>query len=209
MKKIILILLTSGLLLSLIPIKGLCLLVEQFLIDDFRSTDSNLVGGKSDVYEQAPSKIALSYKYMRRRGIKTQVLALKYDKAMSGGPYGTGGWCGYYTLLKTENRPYFDVSEYKYLTLWVKGKKGTENFMVGMSDIYLEKKMQNRKSKPIGEYLKEGRVTKYWQKARIPLDEFFLDLKKVVSITIDFERELYADGSGKGTVYIDDIALEK
>jgi len=182
---------------------------EKLIIDDFTSIDSNSLGGEFDAYEEPPSKVSLSYRETERGGKTTQVLLLKYHRVMSGGPYDQGGWCGYYTLLKTENTPYFDASKYKYLTLWVKGEKGTENFVVSMSDVYLDKKRQSRKSKPIGKYLKEGKITTDWQKARIPLDEFYLDFKKVISINIDFERELFANGSNKGTVYINNIAFEK
>ena len=192
----------------LIP-NSFSLIANQFIVDDFKSDEANSLGGKTDIYEQEPSKASFSYEYMRRSGIRTQVLAIKYYKSLEGGPYGTGGWCGFYTMLRTDGRPYFDTSEYDYLTLWIKGKKGNEDFMVGMADVYLDKKRQTRKSKPIGEYLKEGKITKYWQKAKIPLKEFFLNREKVVSITIDFERELFANGSNTGTVYIDDIVFEK
>ncbi len=182
---------------------------EKLIIDDFTSTETNSIGGNFSAYEEPPSKVSLSYRDVERGGKITQVLLLKYHRVMSGGPYDKGGWCGYYTLLKTEEEPYFDASKYKYLTLWVKGEKGTEDFVVSMSDLYLDKKRQSRQSKPIGEYLKKGKITRDWQKARIPLDEFYLDLKKAVSIAIDFERELFANGSNKGTVYINNIVFEK
>lgn len=182
---------------------------KKLIIDDFTSIDTNALGGEFNVYEEPPSKISLSYREAERGGKITQVLLLKYHRVMSGGPYDKGGWCGYYTLLKTQNKPYFDAGKYKYLTLWVKGEKGTENFVISMSDFYLDKKRESRKSKPIGKYLKEGKITTDWQKARIPLDEFYLDLKKLVSVNINFERELFANGSNKGTIYINNIAFEK
>jgi len=73
------------------------LLVDNFEGDEIR----NLLGGRSNVYVKAPSRamVSLSSGYA---GDETQSLLLRYDKANEGGPFGRGGWCGYYTLLVDE-----------------------------------------------------------------------------------------------------------
>jgi len=80
--------------------------------------------------------------------------------------------------------------------------------MIGLADRHWDRVGDSLKSEEIGVYLPEGRVTKEWQKAKIPLDVFFLDYTKLSSIAISFEADCFAEGSGSGTIYIDDIVLE-
>lgn len=179
---------------------------EVKLIDDFNGS-TNLLGGRTSIYQQEPSKVLFRAEEVERGGKRKKVLMLKYDKKNEGGPYGKGGWCGYYTLLKSYDK-YFDASEYKVLTLWVKGAKGDENFKVGLADRHWEGVGDSVKSDQIGTYLKAGKITKDWQKAVIPLDSFFIDFKEMASLAICFESDCFVDGSGTGRIYIDDIALE-
>ncbi|MFH1779078.1 MAG: carbohydrate binding domain-containing protein [Candidatus Omnitrophota bacterium] len=179
---------------------------EVKLIDDFKGQE-NLLGGKSNVYQQEPSRAYLSRKAVERDGKSEMVLMIKYDKKNKGGSYDSGGWCGYYTLLKTDST-YFDISKYKNLTLWVKGAQGDENFKVGLADRHWEQADDSVKSDQIGAYLKAGKITTDWQKATIPLNLFLIDFTEMSSLAICFESECFPDGSGMGTVYIDDIALE-
>lgn len=179
---------------------------EIKLIDDF-SSQENLLGGKSNVYQQEPSRAYLSRKAVERDGKSEMVLMIKYDKKNKGGLYDNGGWCGYYTLFKTDST-YFDISKYKNLTLWVKGAEGDENFKVGLADRHWEQADDSVKSDQIGAYLKAGKITTDWQKATIPLNLFLIDFSEMASLAICFEGECFPDGSDMGTVYIDDIALE-
>lgn len=143
----------------------------------------------------------------------TSVLILKFEKANEGGPYGEGGWCGYYTLLKqmrnNEEDVYFDASPFNAIAFRVKGEKGGESFAIGLSDRHWDKVGDSLKSESIGTYLPEGGVTTNWQEAVIPLDVFFLDRAKLSAITVSFEASCFADGKGEGTIYIDNIALRK
>jgi len=179
-----------------------------FLIDDFEGGMSNKIGGKANTYVQEPSRaLALLTKDKTQAHGGESFLTLKYDKKAKGGPYDSGGWCGYYTILGPAKR-YFDATAYKMLTFWVKGATGEENFVVGMADQHWEEVGDSVKSEPIGKYLSVRRLTKEWQKAEIPLDTFLVDMKKLVSIAVCFEGSVLPNGEGKGTVYIDDIALE-
>ena len=103
---------------------------------------------------------------------------------------------------------YFDASEYNAITFWVKGDKGTENFKVGAADQHWDRIGDSLKSEEIGNYLEAGRITIEWQKAVIPFDAYFLDYKKLSSVAICFEEDCFPDGSGRGIIYIDDLALE-
>ena len=195
------------------------------LVDDFETGEiKNKLGNRTNVFVKAPSKAMLSYRQDIVNGRKTRVLLLRYEKQNSGGPYDTGGWCGYYTLLKspgalvapTPENPnpapveekYFDGSVYSAVTLWVRGEKGDENFVVGLSDRHWDRVGDSVKSQEIGKYLPGGRLTKEWQKATIPLDEYFIDHQELASIAIVFEGDLFPASGHAGTIYIDDIAFE-
>ncbi len=177
-----------------------------FLVDDFEK-EGNCLGGKSNTYEKEPSKALAIRVNDEHFGDKGRALMIKYDKKAEGGPYGTGGWCGYYTMLRTGSK-YFDVTDYKSITFQVKGAKGGENFKVGLSDKHWDELGDSIKSEEIGKYLPEGKVTANWQKAAVPLDVFFLDKKEIASIAICFEGDCFPEGAAKGTIYIDDLKLE-
>lgn len=179
---------------------------EPFLIDDFEK-EGNLAGGRSNTYEKEPSRALAMRVSEQHFGDTGRALMVKYDKKAEGGPYGTGGWCGYYTMLRTGGR-FFDVTPYKAITFQVKGEKAGENFKVGFSDRHWEELGDSIKSEEIGKYLPEGKITANWQKAVVPLDTFFLDQKEIASMAICFETECFPTGAAKGTVYIDDLKLE-
>jgi hypothetical protein len=145
--------------------------------------------------------------------VNSATLILKYEKANEGGPFGEGGWCGFYTLLKQmrhgEEDIYFDARSFSNITMWVRGETGHESFMLGLSDRHWDKVGDSLKSEKIESYLESGMMTTNWQKARIPLNVFFLDHSKLSAVTISFEGACFPDGSGTGTLYIDNMALEK
>lgn len=182
-----------------------------FLIDDFTGDEiKNRVGSRANVYVKAPSRIMISRRDDIVNGVQKRVLMIKYDKKNTGGPNGMGGWCGYYTLIKNEKTgEYFNGIDYKYLTFWVKGEKGDENFMAGLADEHWDKIGDSLKSEEIGVYLPSGKITTQWQKARVPLEVFFLDHERLSAISINFEADCFPEGAGFGVVYIADIALEK
>ncbi len=194
------------------------------LIDDFEGEGiQNRMGGRTNVYVRAPSRVMMSRTTDSIQGKKSQVLLIRYDKKAEGGPYNSGGWCGYYSLFKTPGHlvaptpedpnpelvgeQYLDAGAFKAVTFWVRGEIGDEDFMVGLADRHWDQVGDSVKSEKIGIYLAGGKLTTEWQKAVVPLDTFFLDYAKLASISICFEGDLFPEG-GSGTVYIDDIALE-
>jgi hypothetical protein len=179
---------------------------EQFLIDGFEK-EGNTIGSRSSTYVREPSKVTSNRTVSEYYGDSGRSLMLKYDKKGKGGPYGNGGWCGYYTQLK-KNDTYFDATAYTNITFWIKGEKGGENFEVGLSDRHWDQMGDSVKSEPIGSYLPEGKVTDQWQKATVPLEEFFVDHKELASLAICFETECFPGGAGAGVIYIDELALE-
>jgi len=178
----------------------------ETIISHFNQRNNEL-GGRSSIYQRAPSsaKVTLTSDTSQDPGGKS--LKLFYDKKGVGGPYGKGGWCGFYTQLKVEDR-YYDASAFQALTFWVKGEKGEENFKVGMADQHWEGVGDSIKSEDIGRYLPSGNVAQEWQKATIPLEAFFLDHSELASIAFAFETDCFPGGEGSGVVYIDELAFE-
>lgn len=179
----------------------------ELLVDNFEKSN-NALGGRASVYQMAPSRALALQTTTQFYGPGGKSLMIKYDKKGVGGPYGTGGWCGYYTILKSGENAYFDGSSFKSITFYVKGDEGTENFKAGLADRHWDRVGDSVKSEEIGKYLPEGKITKEWQKATVPLDAFFLDYKELASIAVCFETDCFPGGEGRGTVYIDDLKLE-
>ncbi len=197
---------------GIVGIFGIIFLLDQgaataeIIISHFDKRDNEL-GGRSSVYQQAPSiaRVTLTAETSQDAGGKS--LKLFYDKKGVGGPYGKGGWCGFYTQVKIEEK-YFDAMPFSALRFWVKGEKGDENFKVGLADAHWDQIGDSVKSQDIGAYLAEGKITTEWQMAEIPLEEFFLDLSELASIVIAFETECFPEGAGTGTVYLDEMAFQ-
>ena len=175
-------------------------------IDSFDRT-VNLLGGKTGNYVKAPSRALSLQTENEFYGESGKSLLLKYDKKGEGGPYGNGGWCGYYTNVR-KGESFFDASGYQNLTFYVKGAEGGENFMVGIADKEWFELGDSVKSSQIGNYLPQGKITQEWQKASIPLHEFALRRSELASIAICFETACYPGGAGRGTLYIDEMTLE-
>ncbi len=181
-------------------------LAAAVVIDDFEDATANKVGGRSNTYVMAPSR-ALAVKTTEAPHAGAKALMLKYDKKDKGGPYDSGGWCGYYTMTKAGPR-YFDAAPYKSLTLWVKGAQGGESFAIGLADRHWDEVGDSVKSEEIGKYLPAGKITTEWQKATVPLSAFMLEAKELASVAVCFEGSLFPGGAGKGTVYVDDLMFE-
>ena len=176
------------------------------LMDDFEDQAANKVGGRSNTYVMAPSR-ALAVKVAEGAHGGAKALMLKFDKKGKGGPYDSGGWCGYYTMVKTGPRT-FDATAYQALTFWVKGATGDEKFMIGLADKHWDEVGDSVKSEEIGKYLSSGKITTEWQKATVPLSAFMLEKKELASVAVCFEGSLFPGGAGKGTLYIDDLMFE-
>lgn len=179
---------------------------EEFVISHF-SRRNNALGGRSSVYQRAPSRAMTTLTSEVSQDPEGKSLKLFYDKKGTGGPYGKGGWCGFYTRLKI-GEVYFDASRFKTLHVWVKGETGDENFRVGIADRHWDEIGDSVKSEDIGTYLPAGKITTEWQEAVVPLDAFFLDFSELAAIVIAFETEGFPGGEGKGTVYLDELVFK-
>ena len=110
-----------------------------------------------------------------------------------------GAYAGYWQELRHMN-----LDDYNLLTFYIKGSKGGEVLKVGLRgkrDAAYESKIF------LHDALKTG-ITTDWQKILIPLGWFrAVESWSDVSVfSLNFEN---AFGSGKGQVFVDDIAFER
>jgi len=162
------------------------------LLDNFDHSSLNLLGRKANTYKKLPSICKASRTEDPRRGETGRSLKLDHDKQST-------GWCGYFTLLNQVDGEYYDLTKYKSVSFFVKGKRGGETFEIGMAD---------RNWLNIGDSLKAGQVDKYlpagittqWQEVKIPLDDFGkLDFSQMGSFVMNFNKKQ------KSAVYIEDL----
>jgi hypothetical protein len=104
------------------------------------------------------------------------------------------------------DRPRFlDTTSYQYLSFWVKGDKGGEDFAIKLSDAAWIVKEDSIQIGYASDYLKKG-VTTEWQEVLVPLadmKDFRLDPGELGGMTLEFMSE------GGCTIYIDDVSLKK
>ncbi len=177
--------------------------VDKFVLDNFENK-MNVLYTKAGIYSSQQSK-AQKARTQKEKSDGEYSLLIAYKKQKE-------GFCGYYIELKQGNK-FFDGSKYSKLTFKVKGKKGDENFQVGLADKKWFDKQDSVKSDDIGKYLPQGKITAEWQKAEIPLKVWVdrdpeFQVKELGTIAICFETTCFPDGTGLGVIYIDEVAFE-
>ena len=182
---------------------------ECFLLDDFNGDIQNRVGGYRNVFFREPS----SAMTRRERGDASDSLP---DASLV--PTGRGrvlrlagrradaGFCGAWVHLfdMRSRRPvFFDASEWKYLTFWIRGARGGETVRFKAAD---ERWYRKEDARPIGhcdEFLSGG-ITTSWQQVVIPRGKLAgLDLRSLASVSFEFTEP------GEHTVFIDDLCLKQ
>ncbi len=180
---------------------------EVLMIQNFeQGTIWNSLGNRSGPFQHSPSTCFVDLGE-HKTGIKGNksgaghYLILNYEKKESGGPGDTGGWCGWYTILKLEDNVYLNLSKYNYLRFYFKPVNKKEKFVVGMADKkwdLIEDSVHIQD--PVEDYITKEYKTG-WKEVTIPLADFEgLDLKKMASFAVIFEPS-------KGTVFLDNISV--
>jgi len=171
---------------------------KLFLVADFNDDIQNYAGGYYNKFERAPSTSSTFLMKKNARGNGGQSLRVKANK-------GSDGFCGVWIQFfdfKSPTKKYFDTTKYKYLSFWVKGEKGGEDFLVKLAD---QDWIEQEDSLPlglVGEFLKGG-VTQQWKEVLIPLERYtMLDHKNMGGLTLEFME------SGRQTIYIDDVSFK-
>jgi hypothetical protein len=156
----------------------------HLLINDFSVTDTdNLLGLDSALFgRDTGSAITTS--------VEEGALRIDYDVTRP------GSFAGYTTELGS-----IDHRGFNAVTMLVKGAAGAEKLKLGLSS----NNGEERKIL-IGQYLEAG-ITKTWQKVVVPLVAFTSVHRgeRLERFVLAVENRV---GSGKGTVFIDDVKLE-
>lgn len=162
------------------------------LLDNYDHSYLNLLGRKTNTYKRLPSVCKFTLDKDVFYGTNGKSLRIDYSRE------GTG-WCGYFSLLNQIDGEWYDLSGFDRVSFMVKGKKGGEDFEIGMADESWVNIGDSLKAGTIGKYLKNG-VTTEWQEVVIPLQDFgLLDFSKMGAFVINFHRKQ------AGTIWIDDL----
>lgn len=169
------------------------------VVDDFDDGVQNRLGGYRNTFAAMPS----SAKAMRvasvgrgEHGRGARVAALRE----------ADGFCGYWVHLfdmRAKEAVYFDASRFGYVSFWVRGETGGEDFVIRIAD---ERWIEKEDSVAIGKastFLPDG-ITTEWQEVVVPLDRRHrLDWSRLGGVTFDFADQ------GNHIVYLDNIAFKR
>ena len=185
-----------GLVLTAVPVAADSLL-SVWNFDDGILTEQ---GGYYNHYGARGSTASLFFDESVRRGESGRSLRVEYDKKAE-------GYCGLWFHLfseavEEEERTYLDISEHLYLSLWVRGAKGGEDFSVQLADpVWLEK--EDSKSAGLASKYLRTKLTTAWQEIVVPFEDFKLASPDAAAVTLNFNVP------GNGTIYVDDITFKK
>lgn len=169
--------------------------VEVWNFDDGVKTNQE---GRFNEFRKGKSRARNYLVRDQGRGAEGRCIEIDYKK------YETG-FCGiWFHLFKTDtsprNREYLDLSGYPYLSFWVKGKEGGEDFVIQIGDKNWVEKDDSSPAGSVSEYLENGIITE-WQQVIVPIDHAKIDTSKVGTLVFNFIEP------GQGIVYIDDVSF--
>jgi len=172
--------------------------VKLLLVDDFEGGQQNKLGGFHPKYQAGDSVAVIARDANVRRGKSGSSLSVQTDRRVA-------GYCGVWPqffYFRAPQRRYFDPRPFGYLSFWVKGQVGGEQFTVKLAD---GKWIEKDDSLPVGDirrFLPKG-VTNQWQEVLIPLAALKgLDIQYLGGLTLDFTSP------GRHAVWIDDISFK-
>ena len=172
--------------------------VKLLLVDDFEGGQQNKLGGFHEKYQAGDSVAVIARDANVRRGKSGSSLSVQADRRITG--Y-CGVWLQFFNF-RAPQRQYFDARPFVYLSFWVKGQVGGEQFTVKLAD---GKWIEKDDSLPVGDirrFLPKG-VTNQWQEVLIPLAALKgLDVQYLGGLTLDFTSP------GRHAVWIDDISFK-
>ena len=113
-----------------------------------------------------------------------------------------GLWMDFYPGSDTPRR-YLDATGYRFLSLWIKGQKGGEDFDIELTDEATLNDEDARPRRPLHAYLPQGVTTK-WQEVLIPLADFRgLKRGRLARVTLNIAKP------GDYRFYLEDVAFKR
>lgn len=170
-----------------------------FTLIDFSEGNTNRLGGYFNVFARAPSSAAFD---VDRRPHGRRTLQLSYHRAAAGF---AGLWMHFYDFLDAGGpRTLLDARELGYLTLWVRGREGSEELVLKLADARLDRLDDALAVGPLEFFLPAGRLGVAWQRAVVPLDRLpaALDRGQLASLVLEA-------AAGLGAVEIAQVAFSR
>lgn len=170
------------------------------MIEDFNEGIQNRLGGYYNKFESSPSTAStfLATDVFRGRGGRSlRVQAYREEE----------GFCGvwvHFFDFRSEEPKYLDSTGYQYLSFWVKGARGGEDFAIKLADRRWIEKEDSVQIAYASDLLPHG-VTTEWQEVLLPLKEMEdmrLDPRQLGGMTLEFMS------AGDYTIYLDDISFK-
>jgi carbohydrate binding protein with CBM30 domain len=157
---------------------------------------TNSLGGGYNVYSRSPSSARTYLDPKVHHDSSGHSLRVTSHRAPE-------GFCGVWFEFfpKSLDPPQaLDASYYNYLTFWLKGEKGGEDFDVSLSGGSAGE--DTRPKVPLHNYLPNGATTE-WQEVAIPLGAFAgIDRRQLTQLTLDISRP------GHERFFLDSVALK-
>jgi hypothetical protein len=171
----------------------------RLLVDSFDEDVQNQLGGYRNPFARTPSTATAMRVDTHFHGDGGRSVRIEANRADS-------GFCGYWIHLfdmRADKRVYCDARSYRWLSLWVKGARGGEDFVVKLAD---KKWIEREDAVALGRasgVLERG-ITTEWQEVMMPLPaDGRLNLAQLGGLTLEFVDP------GSHCVYIDDVTLKK
>ncbi len=170
----------------------------DLVIWNFARGVTNEWGGRYNVYVREPSWARTYLDSSARRSAGRYSLRVTVHRERE-------GFCGLWLKFYPEadgTRRFLDATPYRFLSFWIKGQRGGEDFDFDLTDEAHQDKEDPALTRHLRAYLPKG-VTAQWQEVQIPLEDFGkLDLGRLTELTFKF-RVL-----GDYRFYIADLALQ-
>lgn len=168
------------------------------LVDDFNHDVQNALRGYCGVFQRAPSQASLLRVSDVARGAAGRSLRVRADRQPE-------GFCGVWMHLfdmRAAEPTYFDARAHRYLSFWVRGAHGGEDFVIKLADREWIIKEDSLPLGRVSQFLPGGVTTK-WREVLVPLlPHPRLNPAMLGGVVLEF------DVPGQQTVYIDDLCFK-
>lgn len=182
---------------------------DVWVLDDFNTGNVNAFGGHFNTFVRSPSSAKLTKSFTDYRGnggMSLQMTATKTEDVTGEPPSFVGFYVHFYNefLQTDEGRTYLNAATHSYISFWVKGQKGNEDFLVKLADSDWIRREASFTVGRVGNFLESGAVSTEWQQVVIPLSAVpEIDFSSLGGLTLQF------DIPGTYVIFVDDYALTR
>jgi hypothetical protein len=173
---------------------------DYFLVSHFNQGNVNRLGGYFNGFSRNPSKAAVS---IAKTSGDTPALTYSFENQSPGF---SGFWIHFFNFKVPPSEQYFlDATPFTYLTFAFRGGKGNEKIMLRMADRVMEKKEDSFLIGEVSSFLPQGKVSREWQTAWVPLSRLSARLNRKELANVVFQ----VAGNGSGEIFVKDLAFAK